>query len=250
MNKDQIKNSAVEFMALENKSAMEVTWREGEAPVIYDPTPLREEPFHLGSIVEFLRKRGAQIPEEERDASLVLYGISRSEFWIALNLSYRDHFSDRLTESLEVNSELKEIGLPDGKVSFAPSELADIFRMRRYWFSDKQENMKLVTQLRSFKAKVDRQIEAVKDERGNRKALLEQAVDSNLPESFHLFMPLFEGKEPQRFLVEVYIDPSDLSCRLLSPDLMDAIQEQGEKLVMEQIEIIENEWPKISILRQ
>lgn len=66
--------------------------------------------------------------------------------------------------------------------------------------------MKLVTDLQNFKAKVDKEIEQSNNNRGDRRILINQAVEHNLPEAFTLILPIFKGTAKQTIAVEVYVN--------------------------------------------
>lgn len=53
--------------------------------------------------------------------------------------------------------------------------------------------------------------------RGNKRALVDQAVESNLPAGFNMVLPIFKGQSKETLEVEVYIRASDLTCTLISP---------------------------------
>ena len=77
---------------------------------------------------------------------------------------------------------------------------------------------KLVSQLRGFRAKVDKQVESDHNpNKGDKRVLIAQAVDSNIPPSFKLHIPIFKGEPPVTLEVETYFNADDLTCTLVSP---------------------------------
>lgn len=91
--------------------------------------------------------------------------------------------------------------------------------MHRAFFIDKSQNMMLVSTLKNFKAKVNQDIERSKEENGSKVDNYSQVVDSNLPKSFKLNIPLFKGFSCEEIEVEIYadVDGRDVSfllCRL------------------------------------
>jgi hypothetical protein len=107
--------------------------------------------------------------------------------------------------------------------------------MNRKLFDSKVIAMNLVSELRNFKAKVNKTIEEKSDDRANYANLREQVVNSNIPESFNLTVPLFVGFKPVIFAVEVIIDPDDFNCALISPDAADEMRKLKEVTMDEQI---------------
>ena len=120
--------------------------------------------------------------------------------------------------------------------------------MNRSLFADKNTAMKLVSELKNFKAKVNKQVEESENDRGNRRLLMDRVVDSNIPEAFDLIMPIFKGQPKSKFTVEVIINGIDMSCTLLSPDAKELIDETRSKLINEQVELIRAVSPELPIL--
>ena len=110
--------------------------------------------------------------------------------------------------------------------------------------------MKLVTELQNFKAKVDKELESSNNNRGDRRVLVNQVVQSNLPEAFTLIIPLFKGTPKQTIQAEVYINPSDLSCTLVSPEANDLLEEMRDKEIDLVLERIQKVCPHIVIIEK
>jgi len=120
--------------------------------------------------------------------------------------------------------------------------------MNRFFFSDKNTAMKLVSDLKNFKAKVDKEIEMSDNDRGNTRLLQSQVVDSNIPEAFDIVIPIFKGQPEQKFRVEINIDARNFECSLISPDANDLINEVKSKLIGEQVSEIRELVPELAIL--
>ena len=126
-------------------------------------------------------------------------------------------------------------GINDQDYARTLNELAGWIKMNRKLFDSKVIAMNLVAILRNFKATVNKTLEDKNDDRANYSVLREQVVNSNIPESFDLTLPLFVGFKPVKFAVEVVIDPDDFSCALISPDAADEIRRLKEVTLDEQI---------------
>lgn len=85
----------------------------------------------------------------------------------------------------------------------------------------------LVSTLKNFKAKVNQDIERSKEENGSKTDNYSQVVDSNLPKSFKLNIPLFKGFACEEIEVEIYadVDGRDVSLSLVSAGANEAIEE-------------------------
>lgn len=130
---------------------------------------------------------------------------------------------------------------------YTPIELSDFIKMNRSAFVSKSEAMKLVSTLANFEADVDNKIQQANDSRGNTNSLRRQIVTSNLPENFHIKVPIFKGHEAIDIEVEIGINPSNLSCTLISPEANDYIQTIKEDLINEEIDMISDKHPTLRI---
>lgn len=122
--------------------------------------------------------------------------------------------------------------------------------MHRAFFTDKSQNMMLVSTLKCFKAKVNQDIERSKEENGSKVDNYSQVVDSNLPKSFKLNIPLFKGFANEEIEVEIYadVDGRDVSLSLVSAGANEAIEEYKNKVIDEQLDAIRQIAPGIVIV--
>lgn len=218
----------------------ELIIRTGAAVPIHVSPSIKVEGV-LANVFEWIQKRGSV------------------DFDCALRYSYADGiitFEDQMSQSdfieikgeLKLNKDIEKIGLNSDK-SYTPYKLSQFIRMNRHFFTEKSVALSLESILKNFEAKVDGEISQITDTRGNKKHSAVQKVMTNLPENFELKLPVFIGQDALRFLVEVDINPDDLSCTLVSPDLKMFIESQREELVNEQIELIKSKWPQIPVLQ-
>ena len=110
--------------------------------------------------------------------------------------------------------------------------------------------MILVSTLKNFKAKVNQDIERSKEENGSKVDNYSQVVDSNLPKSFKLNVPLFKGFANEEIEVEIYadVDGRDVSLSLVSAGANETIEEYKNRVINEQIENIKAIAPDIVII--
>ena len=95
---------------------------------------------------------------------------------------------------------------------------------------------------------MNKQIEASNNDRGNRRELVDQVVEHNIPESFKLSLPIFNGTEPQEVEVEINVDADDLSCTLISPHAKDLIEQMRNEKIDEVIKRVNEACPDIVII--
>lgn len=172
--------------------------------------------------------------------------VNRDEFEIVLTVDEGCEWQSNYVGKLKYDEVFKKFGINANR-SFTTLELSDLIKMHRSYFETKDVAMKLVSELRNFKGKVDKEIENADDNRGNKRILYQQAVDSNIPSDFKVNLPVFKGYEKQVITLEIAIDASDFSCRLISPEAMDYVNELSDGLIDEQLDSISKLFPKLKI---
>lgn len=173
----------------------------------------------LNSPLEWLIQRVDQI--DQKKAHIL---VDRDKMTIKLVVEESDHYATTISGALQLHPMIGIFNINTGK-ALSNFDMAKLFKMNRSAFEVQSEAMALVDTLQNFRAKVDRDIEKANDNRGNKRDLLNQAVESNLPDAFYLHIPVFKGTEKQRIEVEVYINPDDFSCQLISAQANDIIAE-------------------------
>lgn len=204
----------------------------------------------IGAPYEFLKKR---INDAEQITPLLCHVlIDREEMTITLitnedNEYVRGKVIGQLTEhpkftEFRINSDAR----------WAPNELGQFIKMNRAYFIDKNENMKLVTDLKSFVGRVNSTIEKEKNENGSFKDNFSGVVTSNLPGSFKLNIPLFRGGKPEEIEVEFYanVNGRDFTLQLYSPGAAEAMEKVRDEVIDEQIDLIKVLAPDIAIIEQ
>lgn len=165
-----------------NGAPIEVVLREGEAPVALDP----KEPERVvinGTIdapIRWLEKRVELINQK---ATNII--VNRDKMRMALTIDETSYYQTEINGILQASKEMQEFGINVEK-KWEPIKLSKFIKMHRAFFTDKSQNMMLVSTLKNFKAKVNQDIERSKEENGSKVDNYSQVVDSNLPKSFKL----------------------------------------------------------------
>jgi len=183
----------------------------------------------ISSPLRFIEKRIEEIIEKQ---SHIL--VDRDKMTIELVINEKNHYKDSISGQLKINPDFEKWEINTGK-SRTTHELANLIKMNRAFFENRQKAMELVSILKNFKAKVDKDIESANDDRGNIKVKLYQAVESNIPDAFKLKIPLFKGAKTNVIEVEISIEPSDLTCSLVSPDAKDFIIDERDAAIDNQL---------------
>lgn len=229
-----------------NGKPIEVVLREGEAPVALDP----KEPERVvinGTIdapFRWLEKRVELINQKETNII-----VNRDKMGLALTIDETSYYQTEINGILQPSKEMLEFGINTDK-NWEPIKLSRFLKMHRAFFTDKSQNMMLVSTLKSFKAKVNQDIERSKEENGSKVDNYSQVVDSNLPKSFKLNIPLFKGFANEEIEVEIYadVDGRDVSLSLVSAGANEAIEEYKNKVIDEQLDAIRQIAPGIVIV--
>lgn len=225
---------------------IEVVLREGKAPIALDP----KEPkivLIAGTIespLRWLEKRIELITQKTANIK-----VNRDNMIIGLTIDETNHYQTGISGKLELSKEMKEFGINTEK-EWEPIKLSQFIKMHRAFFADKTENMMLVSTLKNFKAKVNQDIERSKEENGSKVDNYSQVVDSNLPKSFKLFIPLFKGFACEEIEVEIYadVDGRDVSLSLVSAGANEAIEDYKNRVIDEQLDAIKEIAPEIVII--
>lgn len=247
MTKQQKENA--EQRAIEKLTEMNIEDGKGMVIRFGDALPLKEPKYvsihgTIDAPARWVEKRKDDIVSA--DAHIL---VDRDHMTITLNTDENNFYSDQIVGTLTLSTEMQEFGINTGEY-MSCFDMADRIKQLRTYFETQQDAMKLVSELRNFKAKVDKELELSDDKRGNQKILRAQTVESNLPKSFNVNMPIFKGTEKRTFEVEVEINPNDLSCTLVSPDAHDIVVQERDNQMDAVLGRIGDAAPNIVIIEQ
>lgn len=215
--------------------------RQGDALPVHEKKQVKIV-GNISTVSEWLNFRAAKINQTECNIQ-----VDRDGMDITLIIDEKNYLFDEIAGVLHLDKAFKTFEINSGKY-LTNFEMADLIKMNRSAFENKSEAMKLVSELRNFKAKVDKDLENSDDNRGNRKLLINQLVESNLPENFKLYIPVFKGLPKQTIEVEVNIRADDFCCTLVSPEANDIINETKDAIIDEEIAKIKKIAPEIVIV--
>lgn len=229
-----------------NGAPIEVVLREGEAPIALDP----KEPERVvisGTIDAPFRWLEKRVELINQKATNII--VNRDKMGLALTIDETSYYQTEINGFLQASKEMVEFGINTEK-RWEPIKLSKFIKMHRAFFTDKSQNMMLVSTLKNFKAKVNQDIERSKEENGSKVDNYSQVVDSNLPKSFKLNIPLFKGFSCEEIEVEIYadVDGRDVSLSLVSAGANEAIEEYKNKVIDEQLGAIRQIAPDIVII--
>lgn len=152
---------------------------------------------------------------------------------------------------LQLSRQFMEFHINDG-YAWEPLVLSQFIKMNRAYFSNRDENMKLVSVFKNFKAKVNTDYERDRKENGSFTDNYSQIVDSNMPDRFSVVLPVFKGTEAQSVEVETYatIDGHDVTVQLVSPGAQEVVNRTLDAIIDEQIAAIREIAPEIPFIEK
>ena len=227
----------------------EVIIREGVAPRLLDPKPPVKIDLNgtIGSVAEFLSKRLESGQFEQRFCHIL---VNREKVSITLVINEDNEYKrGTVVGQLSYNPKFAEFGINRGK-TWTPTELGMFVKMNRAFFADRKTNMELVTTLMNFTATVNNKIERSVAENGNRNDNFAQVVNSNLPASFTIQMPIFKGMPAEIIEVETFaqVNGREVAFILLSPGAQATLEELRDKVIDEELGKIREIAPSIAII--
>lgn len=224
--------NGVKTLELRTGAALEL-----KEPKIITVSGVLDTPF------KWLEKRVAEI--EQQKAHII---VNRERMSITLALDERDYYSASISGKMELHPAFVKLGINSGKY-ITTLEMAELFKMNRSYFENRQATMDLVTLLRNFKAKIDKQVEIEHNpNKGDRRVLIAQTIDSNLPPSFNFVIPIFKGTNKVTIECETYFNPDDLTCCLVSAGANETAEDTKDSSIDEVLGKIIEIAPNIAIL--
>ena len=239
------------FQVVLNEGQTVLTVLEGRAQNILDIKPPIKINLvgTIGSVFEFLQRR---FGSEQFDPSRCHVTIDRENVSISLVTNEHDEYTiGNVSGKLEQHPKFVAFGINSGK-RWAPNEFGQFCKMNRAFFTDKANNMKLVTLLKNFEASIDSKVEQQKIENGSTKDNESSVVNSNLPANFSLFIPLFKGVPAEEIEVEFdsTVSGGEITFQLCSPGANQSFEDVRDSVIDVEISKIRTIAPNIVIIEK
>lgn len=198
----------------------------------------------IGSPLRFLEKRVELLNQKECNIL-----VNREDMTIMLTINEESYYKGIITGKVTLSQVFSDFGINTGK-KWTPNKLGNFIKMHRSHFKDKQEWMILVDKLKSFTAKVNQNIEKKKIESGSYSDSISAEVNSNLPISFRVNLPIFVGTEETSIEVEFdhEVDGKDVQLSLVSPGAMEVLESYRNTCIDQVLEEIKKIAPDIVII--
>lgn len=225
-----------------------IVYREGVAGKVLDEkAPVSTDVAGvLSTPQDWLEKRVATI--DQKKAKIL---VEREKYTITLIVNESDPYNKAtISGTAELSEVFKKFGINDPNAGWVPAKLGQFIRLNRAAFEDKEQCMKLVSALKNFKANAQSQIEKQHDPSGSRAEVYRQTVESNLPKSFTVKIPIFKGSEKTTFDVEFdhYLTDGEVFLQLVSPGAKEISDEWRDTAIDRVLNEIRGIAPDIAIL--
>lgn len=223
------KLSELDIRITADTSVKEMVVRQGDAKKIYEPVR-QNITGAITAPAEWLRVRNSV-----KETDHVIF--NNTEMTIAFVYNERMPEGGAVMGALKYNPDLLAILNLNMMNQYTPKELGALLKRNRVFFTDRDENSKMVTLLNNFTANVQSEIEANQDTRGNKKASFEKKVTTNMPAEFKLTMPIYVGFAPKTFRVEICFDTTEstVRCWMESPELHEISITERDRIITEQL---------------
>lgn len=232
------------------QSTAEIIIREGVATKQLDPkAPVKTDIVGtIGTILEYLKKRvnAGQFKQTE-----CFITVDRENVTMTLTINEKDAYTrGTVVSKLQFNPQFVKFGINNANKVWTPAELGLFFKMNRTFFPDRKDNMELVSRLMNFNGTVQATIDRDIKMNGSRTDNFAQVVNSNLPESFTLRIPIFKGLQPETLEVETFaqIDGRDVHFILMSPGAQATLEDIRDKVLDDELIKIQEVAPDIAII--
>lgn len=233
---------------------IEVIIRKGEAAKAADPLPTKE-PIKtkiegvISTPKDWLEKRVGTI--DQKRANII---VDREGMTITLTVNENDEYlKGTVTGKVEFTEIFKKTKINNPTEGWAPDRLGQFLRLNRGIANvDRNEWAKLVSGLKSFKATVQSNIEKVRDSSGSRSDIFQMVVQSELPKSFQVNIPIFRGQPKSVIEVEFdhYVVDGECVLQLVSPGANDEVEAYRDKCIDEVLGKIREIAPEIAIMEK
>ena len=166
-----------------------------------------------------------------------LVTVDKEKLTILLQLDPESIYGTEVTAKLAFTPELEQFFINKNKL-FNREELIKLIRFNKIWFADPEAHDKLLKAYQAFTATVNANIGKTSDTRGNVDNSYKKTVETNVPDSFVLNIPIFKGMDKRRFRVEIAIDSTDASTKfwMESVELNDIIQIESQAILEKELE--------------
>lgn len=229
------------YFQTEEFNGNELTIREGKALELQPPNKISLS-GDIKTVAAFIAKRNDKLQLETAGYQWInpdraIVEVDKEKMQIVLMVDPEDRYGPVVTGSLSQAPELEQFCINKNRL-FNREELIKLIRFNKIWFADPEAHDTLLKAYQAFSATVNATIGKTSDTRGNVDNAYKKTVETNIPQSFMLNIPIFKGMDKRKFWVDIAIDSTDASTKfwLESIDLNDIIQVESETILKKELE--------------
>ncbi|MBS1915697.1 MAG: hypothetical protein JST87_05430 [Bacteroidetes bacterium] len=236
-------------LKIEQVNGNEIIIRDGKALELSLPEKINIS-GDINTVKTFLSKRynadGYSLQNVDTKRSIII--VDKNKMTIVLKLDPENKFGAEIKGSLEVSDELATFHINQPK-TFTRDELIKIIRFNKLAFDNSEKHAELLKSYQAFTAQTATDLKQESDLRGNKNAAYNKTVNTNIPTEFILLIPIFKGKEAQRFRVEICLDVTDGGARFWfeSTELHELIETQKEIIFNEELKDFTSDFVIINV---
>lgn len=196
--------------------------------------------FHIDgnihSVASFITDRfnKSSIQSALPSDSVVIADITKGTLTLTINPD--DRYSSTVTGKLVANPDLDLFKINTNKM-YDRDELLKLIRFNSYRITNPKPLIEELQKLR-FQASITTQ--NAKDKRGNLEGSISKSITSEIPTSFILKMPIYQGSAVKAFMVDIVMETSDASVKfwLESTELHQLLVSERDEILNEEIDKI------------
>lgn len=227
-------------LKLESIEGNEIIIREGQALPMVEPQQVKIS-GDIKTVSAFIQKRKALIINDaglqEINPDRAIVEVDKEAMTIILKLDPEFKYGTVVIAKLEPNPDLAQFYINKNK-QFSQRELVQLLKFSRLYFEDAGKHGDLLKAYQAFAAKTYTDLAGDQDNRGNKNFAFNKKVETGLPASFVMNIPVFKGQEPKRFMVEICLDVTDAAASFWfeSIELNELQDIESEKLLNSELE--------------
>lgn len=188
---------------------------------------------NINSVIDFIKKRDEICAGIDKKAAHII--INDESGSITLVCDEKDEYGTVIQGNLEKHPELVNLHI-NGEKTFDLKGLIKHLKFKKHLFADKNAHTDIMKKLMSFTAKIQTEISAQNDLKGNKVESLISNALTNLDLDFYVETELFKGFAKEKFKTDINFDvlgQNDITFWLESSDLAVKLPEEKRLILIE-----------------
>ena len=167
--------------------------------------------------------------------------VDKEKMYIRLEVNPTDFYGTIVNGSLSFAPEIELFKL-NMEADLSREDVIKLFRFNKYHFDNPAKADEIIKAFQKFSAKAYVDLTAENDSRGNAKASIERKVETGIPESFVLNIPIYKGQPKEKIEVLICFDVigSRTSFWFEAPGLPELLEQRKEEIFTRELECCEN----------